>query len=331
MKAVVMKKFGAPEVLSLQEVKAPVPGEKEVCIKVFATTVSAADCMMRKCGTLLGRILLGFWRPRKQFQILGLELAGEVHDIGPGCTRFQKGDRVFGFASFSVGAYAQYNCLPESRSLALIPDALTYEEAAAVVDGPTTALHFLREQAKIQRGEKVLIIGASGSIGTSAVQMARYFGADVTGVCSGGNARLVTSLGAHRVIDYTAEDFTKNGEQYDIIFDTVGKSSFSRCKPSLTKYGRYLLTVGGLRHALWGIWTKLFCQKRLISTMSIEKNEALIFVRQMIKAGDLKPVIDRRYGLEEIVEAHRYVDKGHKKGNVVICVAHETQAQVNAR
>lgn len=319
MKAIVYTQYGAPEVLQLQEVAKPAPKDNEVLIRVHATSVTAADGMMRRAKSWLARIFLGLRKPRKK--ILGAELSGEIEAVGKEVKRFQKGDPVYGFTGFGLGAYAEYTCMPEKGSLALKPANLTYDEAVAIVDGATTALFFLRDQAHIQSGEKVLILGASGSIGTYAVQLARYFGAEVTGVCSTANAEWVKSLGADRVIDYTREDFTRSGEAYDVIFDTVGKSSFARCKGSLTNHGRYLLTTGGLIHYVLTLWTSLTGGRKVIYAMSIDKTEALVFLKGLIEAGKIKPVIDRRYPLEQMVEAHRYVDTGHKKGNVVITVA----------
>ena len=247
-----------------------------------------------------------------------MELAGEIESLGNEVTRFKGGDQVYGFTGFGLGGHAEYCRMPEKGSLAIKPANVTYEEAAVVVDGASTALFFLNK-GRIRSGQEVLINGASGSIGTYAVQLAKYFGAAVTGVCSTASLELVRSLGADRVIDFTEEDFTESGRTYDIIFDTVGKSSFSRCKGSLKKGGRYLLTVG------WGsylvmLWTSVVGSKKLVRGMSIKKTDELVFLRELIEAGHIRPVIDRRFPLEEIVEAHRYVDKGHKKGNVVITV-----------
>ncbi len=320
MKAIVYTKYGPPDVLQLKEVAKPVPKDDEVLIKVHATTVTTADGMMRRGDSLISRIILGLRKPRRKFKIPGLELAGEIESVGKNVKRFMKGDQVYGFTGFGPGAYAEYKCMPEKGSLVIKPTNMTYEEAAAVVDGASTALFFLRDKANIQSGEKVLINGASGSIGTFAVQLAKYFGAEVTGVCSTANLELVKSLGANKVVDYTKQDFTKNGETYDIIFDTVGKSSFSRCKGSLKKNGRYIVTVMGLTPLVQTLWTRVVGGKKVIFTMSIEKTEALIFIKELIEAGKLKPVIDKCYPLEQIADAHRYVEKGHKKGNVVITV-----------
>lgn len=321
MKAVAYTKYGPPEVLELKDVEKPTPKDNEVLIRVYATTVTAADGMMRRSETFMSRIILGLRKPRHKFRILGLELSGKIESVGKNVLRFREGDQVYGFTGFRPGAYAEYKCMPEKGSLVIKPVNINYEEAAAVIDGASTALFFLREKAHIQSGQKVLIIGASGSIGTFAVQLARYFNAEVTGVCSTANVGLARSLGADKVIDYTKEDFTKSGENYDIIFDTVGKSSFSNCKGSLKKNGLYLVTTGAmLKNYVLTLWTSMVRGKKFIFAMSVEKTEALIFLKELVESGKLKPIIDRSYPLEQIVEAHKYVDKGHKKGNVVITV-----------
>jgi len=320
MKAIVYTEYGPPDVLQLKEVAKPTPNDNEVLIKVYATTVTTADGMMRRGESLVSRIILGLRKPRRKFRIPGLELAGEIEETGKDVKRFRKGEQVYGFTGFGPGAYAEYKCMSEEGSLVIKPTNMTYEEAAAVVDGASTALFFLKDKADIQSGEKVLINGASGSVGSFAVQLAKYFGAEVTGVCSTANLELVKSLGADKVIDYTKEDFTRNYEAYDIIFDTVGKSSFSRCKGSLKKNGRYVVTVMGLVPLVQTLWTRMIGSKKVIFTMSVEKTEALVFIKELIEAGKLIPVIDRHYPLEQIAEAHRYVENGHKKGNVVITV-----------
>lgn len=320
MKAIVYTEYGTPDVLQLKEVEKPTPKNNEVMIRIYATTVTAADGLMRRGESFMSRIFLGFRKPRRE--ILGTELAGEIESVGKDVKRFKKGDQVYGFTGFGLGAYAEYACMPEKGSLAIKPVNLTYEESAAVVDGASTALFFLKDKASIQGGQKILILGASGSIGSFAVQLARYYGAEVTGVCSTKNLELVKSLGADRVIDYTQEDFTKNDETYDIIFDTIGKSSFSGCQGSLKENGRYLITVGGLMNYVLTLWTSMVGGKRVICEMSIEKTEALLSIKKLVEKGKIKPVIDRRYTLEQIVEAHSYVEKGHKKGNVVITVEH---------
>jgi NADPH:quinone reductase-like Zn-dependent oxidoreductase len=273
--------------------------------------------------------MIGLTRPKNP--IPGTDFAGEIEAVGKDAELFKEGDQVFGHAGESLGCYAEYKCLPEEEVLAIKPANMTYEEATAVVDGALTALPFLREKGNIQSGQKVLINGASGSIGTAAVQLAKYFGAEVTGVCSTTNLELVKSLGADKVIDYTKEDFTKTGQTYDIIFDTVGKSSFSRCKGSLKQKGIYLVAAGGLAFLLLQtLWTSKIGSKKAILMLtgmrsSSEVTKDLIFLKELIEAGKIKPVIDRRYPLEQTAEAHRYVDKGHKKGNVVITVEHNNK------
>ncbi len=317
MRAVVYEEYGPPEVLQIAEVEKPTPEKNEVLIKVSATTVTAACMLMRKGTPALGRLILGLRKPKRP--IPGIELAGEVESIGSEVTRFSIGDKVYGFAGLNSGTYAEYACFPEDGSLAAKPHNLSYEQATAAVDGATTALFFLRDKANIKEGQEVLIIGASGSIGTYAVQLAKLFGAKVTGVCSTANMELVKSLGADKVVDYTKENFTESGDFYDIVFDTVGKSSFSQCNPSLKVNGCYLPTVG-LANSFLSRWTKIRGGKRVITGMSIHKNEALVFIKELIESGKIEVVIDRIYPLEEIVEAHRYVEQGHKVGSVVISV-----------
>jgi NADPH:quinone reductase-like Zn-dependent oxidoreductase len=325
MKAIVYTKFGPPEVLHLQEVEKPTPKDNEVLIKIYATTVVKEDPDMRASPGFNGIL-----KPRHS--ILGQELAGEIETIGRDVTRFKPGDPVFGFDMF--GAYAEYKCMPESGALTIKPGNLSYEEAASVPNGALTALPFLRDKGKIQSGQTVLIYGASGSVGAAAVQLARYYGAEVTGVCSTTNLEWVKSLGADQVIDYTQEDFSENGKTYDIIFDTVGKRSFSQCKGSLTDEGIYLATVPTPVIMLQALWTAKSGRKKVKFAAAglspaKEKIKNLVFLTELIEAGKIKPVIDRRYPWEQMSEAHRYVEQGHKKGNVVITVGinHKEQGE----
>ena len=321
MKAIVCTKYGPPEVLQLKEVEKPVPKDDEVLIRVHSTTVTSGDVWIRSSTYspwfwLFGRIMYGITKPRKK--IPGNELSGEIEAIGKDITQFQVGDKIYGIVwstSFG-GAYAEYKCLPEN-GVAIKPANMTYEEAAAVPIGGLTALVLLRK-GKIQSGQKILIYGASGSVGTFAVQLAKYFGAEVTGVCSTTNIKMVKSLGADKIVDYTKEDFTKNDQTYDVIFDAVRKMSFSRCKDSLTKKGVYITVDWPL---LTAFWTSIVGHRKVVFGIA-NKVEDLTFLRELIEAGKLKSVIDKVYPLEQITEAHRYVDKGHKKGNVVITVKH---------
>jgi NADPH:quinone reductase-like Zn-dependent oxidoreductase len=322
MKAMIYTEYGSPDILHLKTIEKPMLQDNEVLIKVKATTVTSGDCRLRSTTVPSGlwlptRIAFGLRKPRNT--ILGSELAGEIESVGKDVKRFRKGDQVFASTGFRSGTYAEYIRLPEEGVLAKKPANMTYEEAAAVPFGGLTALKFLRE-GNIQRGQKVLINGASGAVGTYAVQLAKYFGANVTGVCSTTNLELVKSLGADKVIDYTKKDFAKNGEAYDVLLDTVANGSFSRCIGSLKQQGRLLLVVVGLPQMVQGLWTGVTSSKQVISELASVKAEDLIFLKELIEAGKIKAVIDRCYPLEQIPEAHRYVDKGHKKGNVVIAL-----------
>jgi 2-desacetyl-2-hydroxyethyl bacteriochlorophyllide A dehydrogenase len=328
MKAIVWTKYGPPDVLQLKEVEKPTPKEDEVLVRVCATTVTAGDCEMRRLKIpilfrLPMRIYNGLRKPKK-ITIIGQELAGEIESVGKDVKLFKKGDQVFAATGFGFGAYAEYKCLPEDGVVAIKPANMTYEEAAAVPTGGLEALHFLRK-GNIQSGQKVLIIGAGGSIGTFAVQLARYFGAEVTGVDSTRKLDMLRSIGADQVIDYTQEDFTKSGETYDVIFDVVGKSSFSGSIRSLKQNGRYLLANPGLSQMVRGLWTTMRSSKKVIFGAASQKTEDLIFLKELIEAGKIKSVIDRRYPLEQTAEAHRYVETGQKKGNVVITLEHNNK------
>ncbi|UCD43141.1 MAG: NAD(P)-dependent alcohol dehydrogenase [Chloroflexota bacterium] len=328
MKAVVYKEFGPPEVLQLQEVEKPTPKEDEVLIKVYATTVTTGDTNARGFTHVppgfgpIPRLMFGITGPK--IQIIGADLAGEIEAVGNNVSTFKEGDQVYGIDGSNLRAYAEYACRPAEGALALKPDTMSFEEAAAVPFGGCTAMYFLREKGNIQSGQKVLINGASGGVGTYAVQLAKYFGAEVTGVCSTKNVELVESLGADKVIDYTKEDFTNNGQTYDLIFDMVGgKISFSKVRNSLKENGYFLAVAGGAREAIQMIWTSAIGDKKVIfgGGMASERKDYLDFLRELIEAGNLKAVVDRIYSLEEIVEAHRYVDEGGKRGNVAITVA----------
>lgn len=320
MKAILCTKYGSPDVLQLKEIEKPTPKDNEVLIRVYAALVTPADCAFRKGEPFISRFFFGLQKPKF---IPGDEIAGEIEAVGKDVKVFKKGDRVFGSCGSTFGAHAEYKCLPEGEVLALKPANLSYGEAAAVCYAGLTALPFLRDKANIQSGQKILINGASGAIGTFAVQLAKYYGAEVTGVCSTPNVELVKSLGAEKVIDYIREDFTKTGQTYDIIFDVVAKSSFSRCKNSLNQSGIYLTTFPSPGVMLQMLWTSKFSRKKAIFTAtglrpSSKKARDLIFLKELAESGKIKSVIDKHYPLEYIAEAHSYVEKGHKKGNVII-------------
>jgi 2-desacetyl-2-hydroxyethyl bacteriochlorophyllide A dehydrogenase len=328
MKAIVWTRYGPPDGLKVQEVEKPVPKDDEILIKIHATTVTAGDCEMRRLELPLMlsfpvRLYAGLLRP-KRIPILGQELAGEVEEVGKNVNSFKVGDQVFGTTGLGFGAYAEYICLAGEPGdtqgvLAIKPTNLTYEEAAAVPTAAFEALHFLRK-ANIQRGKKVLIIGAGGSIGTYSIQLARHFGAEVTGVDSTEKLDLMRSIGANHVIDYTKGDYTNHGESYDLIIDTVGRRSVSRRLKLLKQDGYYFLAYAGLSNVLLGMWVSMTSNKKVKIESSSQKREDLVFLKELIEAGKIKPVIDRYFILEQTAEAHKYVESRHKKGNVVITV-----------
>jgi len=324
MKAVVCEQYGPPEVLTFREVDKPIPQKNEVLIKVHASTVNAADCNIRGLTYIptglgiVAKLMLGFGKPKNGF--LGSVLAGEVEETGEEVTSFKPGDRVYGTGP-ELRAYAEYACRPENGALAKIPESITFEEAAVVPYGALTAFHFLREKAGVKEGMKVLVNGASGGVGSYAVQLAKFFGAEVTGVCSTHNLDFVRSLGADHVIDYTREDFRKRDESWDVIFDmVVGKTSFSKCKKVLNPDGYYLAVAGGLMDMLQMIRTSMTGGRKVIfgGGSDCEKKENLEFISGLLEQGALKPSFDRSFPFEKIVEAHRYVESGNKKGNVAI-------------
>lgn len=322
MKAIICTKYGPPEVLQFIEIEKPVPGNNEILIKVRATTVAIADSRIRSFTVppsvwIPARLALGLAKPRKN--ILGVELAGEVEAVGKDVTLFKKGDQVFAATLKNFGAHAEYICLPENDPIARKPANITYEEAAALPIGARTALHFLKK-GNIRKGQKVLIYGASGSVGTYAVQLAKHFGAEVTGVCSSTNLELVNSLGADKVIDYTEPDFTKKLKKYDMVFLAVDKLPFSICSQILNEEGVYLNVTNPIKN-FGQIWTSIATRKKITMSENIpETAEYLIALKELVEKGKLKPAIDKTFKFEQIVEAHRYVDNGHKKGNVVITV-----------
>lgn len=318
MKAIVYEKYGSPNVLRYTEILKPVPEDNEVLIKVHATAVNSGDIRMRKADPFAVRFMLGLLKPGKS--VLGLVFSGEVQAVGKKVSLFKTGDEVYGTSVKNFGTYAEYVCLPENGIIAKKPAGISHSASAAIPFGGTTALHFL-SKANVGPGQNVLIYGASGAVGTAAVQVAKYYGANVTGVCSTANIDLVRSLGADLVIDYTKEDIDKHGIKYDIIFDTVGYSPFSRSVRSLQKNGHYLRVVHmSVAPIFKGLWTTLTSNKKVIGGVTKEKPEDLLFLNRLIEGGQLKPVIDRSYPLQQIAEAHRYVEAGHKKGNVVITI-----------
>jgi NADPH:quinone reductase-like Zn-dependent oxidoreductase len=324
MKAIVHTKYGPPEVLQLKEVPKPTPKGNEVLIKIHATTVNRTDSALRKAEPFISRFVTGLIRPKKT--ILGTEFAGEIEVVGKDITSFQVGDKVFGFSGSDFGAHAEYMTMPEEGSLTTMPANMTYEEAAPSTEGAHYALSFIRK-AKLQSGQRVLINGASGAIGSAAVQLTKHFGADVTAVCNTKNVALVKSLGADRVLDYTKEDFTKDDQIYDAVFDTVGKSSFRRCKPLLKPGGIYISSELGYmaQNPILALVTPIIGKKKVMFPIPKPCDENLALFKELIEAGKFRGVIDRCYPLEEIVEAYKYVETGQKTGSVVITMEHNNK------
>ena len=320
MKAAIYTTYGPPDVVQIQEVPKPSPRENEILIKTHASTVTSGDWRARSLELptgfgLVGRLVFGLLKPSQT--ILGTELAGVVEATGPSVNKFKVGDKVFAFSGAKMGCHAEYKCMPEDGPVVLMPENLTFEEAAALSFGGSTVLDFFR-RAKLRSGDSVLINGASGAVGTAAVQIAKHLGAVVTGVCSTTNVDLVQSLGATKVIDYTQDDFTQNGESYDVIVDTAGTAPFKRSKKSLTPNGRLLVVLGGLLDLLGAPIISVISHQRVIAGPASERIEDLHTLAKLSDTGVYKPVIDRSYSLDQIVDAHHYVDTGHKRGNVVI-------------
>jgi NADPH:quinone reductase-like Zn-dependent oxidoreductase len=331
MKAIVSTEYGSPDVLKIKDVAKPAPKDNEILVKVYATSVNYGDLLARNFKAVTPRTFnmpFFFWLPAKiafglskpNITILGSELAGEVEAVGKDVTKFKAGDQVFAYLGMNMGANAEYVCLPETGTVALKPVNLSYEEAVTLPYGAIMATSLLGK-ANIQRGQKVLINGASGGIGSMAVQLAKHFGAEVTGVCGTPRLEFVKSLGADKVIDYTKEDFTQNGETYDLIFDILGRSSFSKLKHSLKPNGIYLLASFKMKALLQMLWTSITGSKqKVICAFANETAESLVFVKGLAETGEIKAIVERCFPLEQAAEAHKYVEEGHKKGNVVITV-----------
>lgn len=315
MKASVYTQYGAPEVLQFKEVEKPTPKDNEILLKMKATAVNSGDVRLRKADPFAVRFIFGLLKPK--INILGSVFSGEVVRVGKDVKLFKVGDKVFGHIDMSFGAYAEYKCLPENASIALKPANVSHKEAAVIPFGGVTALHFIK-MAMIKPGQKVLVVGASGAVGSAAVQLAKSLGAIVTGVCSTANIALVKSMGADKVIDYTKQDFTQTGEMYDVIFDTVKTISISRSLKSLNKNGTMILSAAGMSEMLQGLWISMTSSKKVITGVVSHKAADILFLKELTEACKFKPVIDRAYSLEQMAEAHAYVEKGHKKGNVAI-------------
>lgn len=315
MKAAVYVQYGPPEVLQVKQVEKPIPNKNEILLRIKATAVNSGDWRLRKADPFAVRFIFGLIKPK--INILGSVFSGEIESVGEDVKHFKVGDFVFGHTDMSFGTYAEYKCLPENASIALKPTNISHKEAAVIPFGGVTALHFIKKAA-IKPGQKVLVVGASGAVGSAAVQLAKSFGANVTGVCSAANIALVKSIGADKVIDYTKEDFTQNGETYDVIFDAVKAISVSRSLKSLNKNGIMILSAAGMSEMLQGVWISITSSKKVMTGVISHTATDIIFLKELIEAGKLKPVIDRTYLLEQIAEAHAFAEKGHKKGNVAI-------------
>jgi len=317
MKAITYSKYGPPSVLQLSTVNKPIPKDGEILIRIFATAVNSGDWRLRKADPWAVRLFFGLKKPK--INILGSVLSGLIEATGNNVTRFKKGDEVFGATGMSFGAYAEYKCLPQEGILAIKPAGIGHEEAATIPFGATTALYFLKKAA-IKSGQKVLIYGASGAVGSAAVQLAKSFGVEVTAVAGTSNIELVRSLGADKVIDYKKEDFTTNAETYDVIYETVNKLPFSSSIKCLKKDGTLILGASGLSQQLHGIWTSITSSRKVISGLISQKAEDMIFLKELVERGVYMPVVDKTYTLEQMAEAHTYVEQGHKRGNVAITV-----------
>lgn len=315
MKAAIYTQYGSPEVFQIKRVSKPTPKHNEILLRVKATAVNSGDVRLRKADPFAARFIFGLIRPK--INILGSVFSGEVESVGEDVKHFKVGDAVFGHTDMRFGAYAEYICLPEDGSLALKPVNISHNQAAVIPFGGVTALHFIKK-ASIKPGQKVLIVGASGAVGSAAVQLAKSFGAIVTGVCSTSNIDLVKSIGADKVIDYTKEDFTQNGEIYDLIFDAVNTISLARALKSITQNGIMILSAAGMSEMLQGLWFSMTSNRKVMTGVIRHKAADIVLLKELIEAGKFKPIIDRSYPLEQIAEAHTYVEKGHKKGNVAI-------------
>ncbi len=317
MKAVLYTQYGSPEVLHVKQVEKPIPGKNEILLKIKATAVNSGDWRMRKADPFAVRFIFGLTKPK--INILGSVFSGEIESVGEDVKQFKVGDAIFGHIDMSFGAYAEYKCLPENASIALKPASISHQEAAVIPFGGVTAWHFIKKAA-IKPGQKVLVVGASGAVGSAAVQLAKSMGANVTGVCSSANMDLVKSLGADQVIDYTQTDYTQQNETYDVIFDAVNAISVSRSLKSLNKNGIMILSAAGLSEMLQGAWISMTSSRKVMTGVISHTSADIVFLKKLIEAKKLKPVIDRIYPLEEIAQAHAYAEQGHKKGNVAIII-----------